>query len=56
VNIVSVRLDNEPMPTGQRNIGTRLLSPSGNRHFSNQKLVKVTHNSHYQVFTSFVMV
>ena len=40
---VYVRLDNEPVPTGQRDIGTRLLSSYENRHFSNQKLVKVAH-------------
>jgi len=31
VNKVSIRLDNEPVPTGQRAIGARLLSPLGNR-------------------------
>jgi len=37
VNKVSVRLDNEPVPTGQRAIGARLvLSPLGNRHYCNQ--------------------
>ena len=35
VNRVFVRLDNEPEPTGQRAIVSRLLSPFGNRHFSN---------------------
>jgi hypothetical protein len=34
LNIVFVRLDNEPVSTGQREIGARLLSPFGNRHFS----------------------
>ena len=28
VNRVSVRLDNEPVPTGQRVISSRLLSPN----------------------------
>jgi hypothetical protein len=41
VNKVFVRLGNEPMPTTQRDIDTRLLPPSENRHFSNQKLVEV---------------
>jgi len=36
VNKVSVRLDNELVPTGQRAIGARLLSPFGNRHYSGQ--------------------
>ena len=35
MNRVSVRLDNEPEPTWQRAISSRLLSPFGNRHFSN---------------------
>ena len=35
VNRVYVRLNNEPEPTRQRAIGSRLLSPFGNRHFSN---------------------
>ena len=35
VNRVSIPLDNEPKPTGQRAIVSRLLSPFGNRHFSN---------------------
>ena len=45
MNIVFVRLDNEPVPTGQRDIGTRLLSPSKDRHFSNHALVRVPHIS-----------
>ena len=35
VNRVYVHLDNEPMPTGQRVIGARLLSLFRNRHFNN---------------------
>ena len=37
MNGVSVRLDNEPKPTGQRAISSRLLFPFGNRHFSGNK-------------------
>jgi hypothetical protein len=37
VNRVYVRLVNGPVPTGQRDIGTRLLSSFENRHFSNQR-------------------
>ena len=43
VNRLSLRLGNEPVPTGQRCVGTRLLSPFKNRHSSNQKLVTTTH-------------
>jgi hypothetical protein len=35
VNRVFVHLDNEPEPTGQRAIVSRLLSPFENRHFIN---------------------
>jgi hypothetical protein len=40
VNRVFVRLGNEPVPTGQRDIGTRLLSPFENRQFSDHKHVR----------------
>ena len=43
MNIVYVRLVNEPVPTGQRVIGTGLLSPSEDRHFRNRALVRVAH-------------
>jgi hypothetical protein len=52
VNRVSVRPGNEPVPTGQRDIGARLLSPSEDRHFSNQDLVKVTYGNHSGVIVS----
>jgi hypothetical protein len=35
VNRVFVRLGNEPVPTGQRGVGAKLLSFE-NRHFSDQ--------------------
>ena len=40
MNRVFVRLVNGPVPTGQRNIGTGLLSPFKDRHFSNLKTNK----------------
>ena len=46
VNRVYVRLGNEPMPTMQRSVGTRLLSPFENRHFNNLKHVAVTHSNY----------
>ena len=46
MNRVYVRLGNEPMPTMQRSVGTRLLSPFENRHFNNLKHVAVTHSNY----------
>jgi len=36
MNKVSVHLNNEPVSTGQRAIGARLLSPFENRHYCDQ--------------------
>ena len=41
VNRVSVHLGNESMPTGQRNVGTRLLPPFENGHFSSHEFVTI---------------
>ena len=49
MNRVYVRLGNEPMPARQRSIGTRLLSPFENRHFTDQKLIIVAHSGYYRV-------
>ncbi len=43
VNRVYVHLDNEPMPTGQRVIGTKLLSPCENRHSSDYLVIHIMH-------------
>jgi hypothetical protein len=37
VNKVSVRNANHPMPTGQGEVGTKLLSPFEDGHYSNQE-------------------
>ena len=49
MNKVSVRLDNEPVSTGQRAIGARILSPFENRHFTDHKLIIVAHSGYYRV-------
>ena len=43
MNRVYVRLDNEPMPVEQRDVGTRLLFPYENRHFGKHELIAVAH-------------
>jgi hypothetical protein len=37
MNKVSVRNANNPMPTGQGEVGTKLLSPFEDGHYSNQE-------------------
>ena len=45
VNKVSVRNANDPMPTGQGEVGTILLSLFEDGHYSSQKTNMVTHHN-----------
>ena len=46
MNRVSVRNANDPMPTGQREVGTILLSSSKDGHHRSQNNIKIARRNH----------